>query len=83
MGREVLLDIVVVFDWVHGRTVFQIVSDAITYIMAQKGHKVHTFGDDFVAISPTRASQQVYQDFIEELSLPTNEKKRNPLPLLA
>ena len=41
--RKYYVDVVVAFDWGHGSTAFQLVSDAITYIMAQKGHKVHTF----------------------------------------
>ena len=37
----------VVFGWKHGMASFQLVADAISYIMAQEGCKVLSYVDDF------------------------------------
>ena len=46
------LDPVTAFGWVHGLASFQICSDAVAYIMMQKGIQIHCYIDDYIAVVP-------------------------------
>ena len=46
------MDLAIVFVWMHGSGSFQILSDAIAYIMANKGVKLHCYIDDYIAVAP-------------------------------
>ena len=75
------LDISVVFGWVHGSAAFQMLSDAITYIMAWQSFRIFAYIYDFVGVSPTHLSSEAFcalSDLIHRLGLPINEDKRSP-----
>ena len=45
------LDQSVTFGWMHGSAAFQMVSDAITFIMQKHGAKIFAYIDDYVGIA--------------------------------
>ena len=71
----------VVFGWKHGTASFQLVADAISYIMAQEGCKVLAYVDDFLVVAERHIAQKLYNrlsDLFIELGLPINIEKRTP-----
>ena len=76
--NEYFLDSGIAFGWVHGTSVFQLVFDAITYVMAKRHHKVLTYIDDYIIIAPPETANQAFDDLyqlLNDLALPTNKKK--------
>ena len=68
----------VALNWVHGSTVFEMVSDAIVYIMSKRGFKIFAYIDGFVAILPCNMAHEAFQalcELIRELGLPINPEK--------
>ena len=60
---------------------FQMLSDAITYVMARQSFRIFVYIDDFVVVSPTHLSSEAFRalsDLIQKLGLPMNKDKRNP-----
>ena len=60
---------------------FQLVADAISYIMAQEGCKVLAYVDDILVVAEHHMAQKFYNrlsDLFIELGLPINMEKRTP-----
>ena len=75
------LEVSVAFGWVYGSAAFQMLSDAITYVIARQSFRIFSYIDDFVAVSPTHLSSKAFcalSDLIHRLGLPMNEDKRSP-----
>ena len=71
----------VVFGWKHGTASFQLVADAICYIMAQEGCKVLAYVDDFLVVAERHMAEKFYNRLSElftELGLPMNLDKKTP-----
>ena len=62
-GNSYYLYPAIAFSWVHGSASFQLCSDAIAYIMKQKGFEIHCYIDDYT---------------LTELGLPITESKFTP-----
>ena len=68
-------------SWVHGSSAFQMVSDAVTYIMAKRHHKVLAYIDDYIIISHKDTALTAFDDLyqlLQELGLPISAEKHNP-----
>ena len=53
------------------------VSDAVTYIMAMRHHKVLAYIDDYIIIAPPETANQAFDDLyqlLNDLGLPINNK---------
>ena len=77
------LDPVIAFGLVHGSASFQICSDAVAYIMKQKGFEIHCYIDDYIAVVPKEKADIAFATLCEtlnELGLPINESKLTPPP---
>ena len=75
------VNLAVPFGWKHGSGSFQILSDAISHIMAKEGVKLHCYIDDYIVVtSKSKASEQFAMlcDLLDELSLPMNKDKLTP-----
>ena len=47
---QLYVGVAIEFGWVHGRAVFQLCFDAISFIMAK--HNFHCYIDDYIAVIP-------------------------------
>ena len=75
------LDVSVVFGWIHGSAAFQMLSGAITYVMARQSYRIFAYIDDFVAVSTVHQSDRAFQalsHLIHKLGLSMNEGNRKP-----
>ena len=75
------LDVAAVFGWVHGSSSFQLIADAITYIMGRHGFQTFAYIDDFVIVTEKNVANQAFHtlyNIFQELGLPMNEDKRMP-----
>ena len=54
------MDIAIAFSLMHGSGAFQILSDAIVFIMAKKGLKLHCYIDDYIAVSSKHKAKQEF-----------------------
>ena len=75
------LDCSVPFGFKHGSSIFQRLSDSIRFIMAQEGHKIWNYIDDFLCISLPSQIHHIYdrlQQLLEELGLTVSSKKLVP-----
>ena len=75
------LDVSVAFSWTHGSAAFQIVSDAVTYIMNKQGAKIVAYIDDYVGIAEKRDEKRYFdhlQALLLRLGLPINQDKLCP-----
>ena len=80
-GGQYYLSSAVVFGWKHGTASFQLVADAIAYIMAQEGCKVLAYVDDFLVVAERHMALAFYNrlsNLFTELGLPMNLDKRTP-----
>ena len=71
----------VAFGWTHGSGAFQILSDAIAFIMAKKGVKLHCYIDDYIVVSSKHKASTEFTllcDLLDELGLPINASKLTP-----
>ena len=62
----------------HGTQIFQCVSDAIRYVMCQKGFRILNYVDDFVGVTTpdvARRSFDALRDLLAQLGLDVSEKK--------
>ena len=75
------LDQAVAFGWVHGTSAFQMLSDAVTYLMAKRHHNIFAYIDDYVIVATRDTANAVFHDLLTlllELGLPINETKLTP-----
>ena len=80
-GDSYFIDGAITFGWVHGSASFQLVADAVRFIMKQKGFDVFAYIDDFMIVSPKHKAEQAFVtlcDLLMELGLPINPDKCNP-----
>ena len=80
-NNQYYLSSAVVFGWKHGTASFQLVADAICYIMAQEGCKVLAYVDDFLVVAERHRAEKFYNrlsDLFTELGLPMNLDKKTP-----
>ena len=84
VNNKFFLDKLVAFGWVHGTSSYQLISDAVAYIMRDQVN-LHCYIDDYVAVLPHAKVDKVYQNLctlLQELGLPLNTAKLTP-PLRA
>ena len=77
------LDGSAVFGWVHGSAAFQLLSDAIAFIMAQKGYQMFAYIDDYILVNDIGDAGQAFDSLIHllnELGIPINQDKLPPPP---
>ena len=75
------IDAGVAFGWTHGSAAFQMVADAISYVMASSGCVVNPYIDDFIVVAPRADARRHYDrlsDLLESLGLPMNPSKKTP-----
>ena len=75
------VDAGVAFGWTHGSTAFQILSDAIAFIMRKEGANLRCYIDDYIAVLPSTKADHVFQRLcalLDELGLPINYEKLTP-----
>ena len=72
-------DLVVAFGWTHGSGAFQLLSNAIAYIVAKAVIKLHCYFDDYIVVVPKTEALEKFQ-FVCELGLPLNCDKLTPPP---
>ena len=75
------VDVGIAFGWTHGSSSFQILSDAIAYIMSKEGIQLRCYIDDYIAVVPrskAHASFHKLYDVLTELGLPLNYHKLTP-----
>ena len=76
--NKYFLDRGIAFGWVHGTSAFQMVSDAVTYIMAKRQHRVLAYIDDYIIISSPDTATKAFDELsqlLRDLGLPINQKK--------
>ena len=79
--NQYFLDIGVAFGWVHGSSAFQMVSDAVTYIMARRHHRLFAYIDDYIIVGHKDAATRAFEDLVallQELGLPIGTEKLHP-----
>ena len=72
------VDVGIAFGWTHGSASFQILSDAITYIMKKEGIQLRCYIDDYIAVVPKSKADTVFHRLcalLRELGLPINHDK--------
>ena len=72
-GDSYFIDGAIAFGWVHGSASFQLVADAVRFIMKKKGFDVFAYIDDFMIVSPKHKAEQAFctlYDLLMELGLP-------------
>ena len=75
------LDQSVAFGWTHGSAAFQMVSDAVTFIMQKHGAKIFAYIDDYIGISDACDAKRHFHDLhalLTRLGLPINQQKLSP-----
>ena len=80
-GGQYYLSSAVAFGWKHGTASFQLVADAISYIMTQEGCKVLAYVNDFLVVAERHIALRSYNrlsDMFTELGLPMDMDKRTP-----
>ena len=79
--NKYFLDTEIAFGWVHSTSGFQMVSDAVTYVMAKCQHKVLAYTDDYIIFASPETVTQAFDELfqlLQDLGLPINHKKVNP-----
>ena len=72
----------IAFGWVHGSVSFELVANAVRFIMKQKGFDVFAHIDDFMIVSPKHQVNLDFRtlyDLLTELGLPINHDIYTPL----
>ena len=75
------IDVGIAFGWTHGSSSFQILSDAIAYIMKREGIQLRCYIDDYIAVVPKSKADSAFHrlcDLLNELGLPINSDKLTP-----
>ena len=76
---DAFIDVSVAFSWVHRSTVFQCVSDAVTFIMARYGIRMFAYINDYILVSPRATADDHFRRLAStlfELGLPSNPDKQ-------
>ena len=71
----------IAFGWMHGSSSFQILPDAIAYIMRKEGIQLRCYIDDYIAVVPKSKVHTAFHrlcDLLNELGLPMNSDKLTP-----
>ena len=79
--EKYFLDRAVVFGWVHRTSAFQMLSDAVTYIMAKCQHKIFACINDYVIVATRDRANLAFQDLLHlllELGLSISKTKLTP-----
>ena len=74
-------NLAVAFGWTHRSAVFQILSDAMAFIVAKANIKIHCYIDDYIAVLPKAKADGKFQfvcNLLHELELPLNRDKLTP-----
>ena len=75
------IDPAIAFGWASGTSAFQMVADAISFIMAKENCKIFAYMDDFIGVAPRAVAATHFQklsDLLTELGLPMNPQKKTP-----
>ena len=75
----------VAFGWVHGSSVFQMISEAVIYIMKTKHHHMWAYIDDYILIGSKEATEAAFHglsSLLTELGLPMNSDTGTPRALI-
>ena len=75
---QYFLDIGVTFGWVHGSSAFQMVSDAVTYVMAKRHHRIFAYIDDYIIVGHKDTATRAFNNLLallDELGLPISTEK--------
>ena len=75
------LNLSIAFDWTHGSTAFQRLSDAKMYIMQKQAYIAHAYIDDYMAVAPANMATHHFQSLakhLDSLGLPMNSDKPTP-----
>ena len=78
---DYFLDFSLPFGFKHGSSIFQRLSDAIRFIMAQEKHAIWNYIDDFLCVATPSKIQASYvrlQELLTELGLTVSPKKLVP-----
>ena len=71
----------VTFGWMHGSVSFQMVANAVVYIMFKAGCQVRAYIDDFLVVAPQNKADSYVRMLLElfdKLGLPKNPDKKTP-----
>ena len=77
--NDAFIDVSVAFGWVHGSSVSQHVSDAVTFVMASHGVRIFAYINDYILVSPRATANDHFQRLastLTELGLPSNPDKQ-------
>ena len=80
VNNQYFLDKSVAFVWVHGTASYQLISNAIAYLMRNQV-RLHCYIDDYVAVLPRVEADTVFRKLctlLNELGLPLNTAKLTP-----
>ena len=75
------VDVGIAFGWTHGSASFQLLSDAVAYIMSKEGITLRCYIDDYIAVVPKSKADTAFRKLCEvlsELGLPINRDKLTP-----
>ena len=75
------IDPAIAFGWATVTSAFQMVADAISFIMAKENCKTFAYVDDFIGVAPRAVASTHFQklsDLLTELGLPMNPNKKTP-----
>ena len=78
---DYFLDGSAAFGWIHGSAAFQLLSNAIVFIMSQKGYHMFAYIDDYILVNEIGDAEQAFDslvDLLNELGVPINQDKRSP-----
>ena len=75
------VDVGIAFGWTHGSASFQLLSDAVAYIMSKEGVTLRCDIDDYIAVVPKHKANHAFGrlcEVLNELGLPINRDKLTP-----
>ena len=75
------VDVGIAFGLTHGSASFQLLSDAVAYIMSKEGVTLRCYIDDYIAVVPKHKANHAFQrlcEVLNELGLPINRDKLTP-----
>ena len=79
-----MTNISLIYGSVHGSMAFQMVLDAVTYVMAKSHHKMFAYIDEYIIIAHRDTATMAFNDLLsplEELGLPISIEKLYPLQI--
>ena len=78
---DYFLDGSAAFGWIHGSVAFQLLSNAIVFIMSQKGYHMFAYIDDYILVNESGDAEQAFDslvDLLNELGVPINQDNCSP-----